>query len=303
MTNKKKYQGIIIPAITPLTADYKLDAGAVERVFSNFRQHKVLPFILGTTGESALLPLSLKTEYIKLAGELKQPGEMLYTGIASNCLEESIELAKLSFDNNADAVVATLPSYYKLTDSQMKRYFERLIEACNGPLVLYNIPATVHMSIPLHIIDELSYHENVVAVKDSERSDQRLNDSLNLWADRRDFSYFLGWAARSAEALINGADGVVPSTGNLHPEIYSDMLQAVLDGNHTKARALQVSSDELGNVYQYGRTLGESLWALKVLMNERGLCLPYVMPPLEAMSDDEKFAIIESLGEFLKVRE
>ena len=303
MNNNKKYKGIVIPAITPLTSEFKLDTVAVEKLFSLFRENSVSPFILGTTGESASLPYSLKTEYIKLSGKLKQPGEMLYAGIAANCLEESIELAKVCFDNNADAVVATLPTYYKLTENQIKKYFERLAESCDGPLILYNIPATVHMSIPLHIIDELSYHENVVAIKDSERSDQRLSDSLNLWADREDFSYFLGWAARSAEALINGADGVVPSTGNLHPEIYSEMYEAVLCGDHERAHALQINSDELGNVYQYGRTLGESLWALKVLMNEKGLCLPYVMPPLESMSEEEKVAIMESLSEFLKIRE
>lgn len=303
MKNNKKYKGIVIPAITPLTAEFKLDTGAVEKLFSYFRQNSVYPFILGTTGESASLPYSLKLDFIKLSGKLKQPGEMLYAGIAANCLEESIEMSKVCFDNNVDAVVATLPTYYKLTENQVKKYFERLIESCNGPVVLYNIPATVHMSIPLHIIDELSYHENVVAIKDSERSDQRLNDSLNLWAEREDFSYFLGWAARSAEALINGADGVVPSTGNLHPEIYSEMYQAVLNGDHERAHALQISSDDLGNVYQYGRTLGESLWALKVLMNEKGLCLPHVMPPLEPMSDEEKVTIVESLSEFLKIRE
>src|SRR5688500_20096489 len=106
----------------------------------------------------------------------------------------------------------------------MKQYLETLADAIALPLVIYNIPATTHMSIPLNLIDELSHHPNVIATKDSERSEERLKQSLELWKDRNDFSHFLGWAAKSAEALINGSDGLIPSTGNLVPEVYSEMV-------------------------------------------------------------------------------
>ncbi|MCJ8210032.1 dihydrodipicolinate synthase family protein [Mucilaginibacter sp. RS28] len=300
MTNKK-YNGIIIPAVTPLTQTYQLDVAAVDRMMAYFRENNASPFILGTTGEAPSLSFKLREEYIKAASGFKQDGEMLYAGIAGNCFEETLDIAVVAAEYNVDAVVATLPSYYQLTEPQMKRYFERLADACTVPLIVYNIPATVHQTLPVHLIEELSYHPNVVAVKDSERNDRRLFESLRLWSDRPDFSYFLGWAAKSAVALINGADGIVPSTGNINAEIYHEMWQAVEQGDHARANALQNVSDELGNLYQQGRTLGESLWALKTLMQEKGLCEPYVMPPLEPMSDDEKVSILDSLNEFIKV--
>ena len=82
MHTKKKYQGIIIPAITPLTAEYKLDYSAVEKLFFNFYKHDVMPFILGTTGESSSLPSSIKDQYIGLASKLKKEGTILYAGIS-----------------------------------------------------------------------------------------------------------------------------------------------------------------------------------------------------------------------------
>ncbi len=33
MNTEKKYKGIIVPAITPLTTSFKLDEGAVEKIF------------------------------------------------------------------------------------------------------------------------------------------------------------------------------------------------------------------------------------------------------------------------------
>ena len=36
MSKEKKYKGIIVPAITPLTKEYKLDENAIEKIFNNF---------------------------------------------------------------------------------------------------------------------------------------------------------------------------------------------------------------------------------------------------------------------------
>jgi 4-hydroxy-tetrahydrodipicolinate synthase len=136
------------------------------------------------------------------------------------------------------------------------------------------------MSIPLHVIDELSQHKNIVGIKDSERSEERMQQSLQLWKHRNDFHYILGWAAKSADALLLGADGLVPSTGNLYPEIYAEMLNAFREDKKEKLFAMQQLSDEYGALYQSNRTLGESLLELKILMNKKGLCEAVVMPPL-----------------------
>jgi len=297
MKKSKKYSGVIIPAITPLTADHKLDESGVEKIFHFFYEHNTVPFILGTTGESSSLPLSVKEAYVKAAVKNKKAGTLLYAGIASNVINESMEFAKFCADNGVDAVAANLPSYYVLTESQIKKHYELLADACPLPLVIYNISATTNMSIPLSIIDELSYHHNVVATKDSERNEERLKQSLELWKNREDFSHFLGWAAKSTEALINGSDGLIPSTGNLIPEVYSEMIKAIDAGDHNKAYEMQKLSDVYGSLYQSGKTLGESLWALKVLMKENGLCNEVVMPPLQSLSKEEALKLIRSMKE------
>jgi len=297
MRKDKKYRGVIVPAVTPLTAGYKLDEGSVEKIFAGFYQHDISPFILGTTGESASLPLNLKEAYVRKAAQLKKSGSMLYAGISSNCLGESVEFAKFCFDNGVDAVAATLPSYYALSESQMKRYFIDMADAVAAAIIIYNIPATTHMSIPVEIIDELSHHPHIVATKDSERNEERLMRSLEKWKERTDFGHFLGWAAKSAIALIGGSDGLVPSTGNLAPEIYSAMLIAVEQADYKKAYAMQQLSDAWGALYQNDKTLGESLWALKVLMKEKGLCEAVVMPPLQPLSQEQEKSLLQKLKE------
>lgn len=283
---------VIVPTVTPLTKEFRLDENAVEKMFSNFAAHGVMPFILGTTGESASLPLSLKKAFVTKAARLKTADTVLYAGIASNCLEESVDFGRFCFDNGVDVVAANLPSYYALSTDQVRRYFQDMAEALLGPLIIYNIPATTHMSIPLELIDELSYHPNIIGTKDSERSEERLEQSLTLWKDRSDFSHYLGWAAKSADALLGGSDGLIPSTGNLAPSVYSGMLRAVERGDTKEAYALQQMSDALGDVYQKGKLLGESLWSLKLLMKEVGLCESYVMPPLQPLAKEEEESLV-----------
>lgn len=300
MTRQKEYQGIIVPLVTPLTENYQLDAQGVENIFSHMYSNDVLPFILGTTGESSSISLPVKQAYVREAVRNKKPGTKLYAGISSNCVEESVDFAKFCFDSGVDAVAATLPSYYALTEGQMRTYFLTLAEQIKAPVIIYNIPGTTHMSIPLSLIDELSHNEYIVGTKDSERSEERLNESLRLWSGRSDFSHFLGWAAKSAHALIHGSDGLIPSTGNLHPGLYTDMAAAVNVGDHEKAYYYQYLSDELGKIYQGIGTLGESLWALKVLMHQYGLCQSVAMPPLTSLSGDVQEKLLNSLSDFFK---
>ncbi|HUP10621.1 MAG TPA: hypothetical protein VM187_00365, partial [Niastella sp.] len=73
-----------------------------------------------------------------------------------------------------------------------------------------------------------------------------------------------------------------------------ELYKAVMKGNTERALVLQQQSDDVGNVYQGGKTLGESLWALKVLMKKDGLCDTYMMPPLHQLSNEEEQKVINS---------
>jgi len=284
---KKKFGGVVVPAVTPLTSDLRIDGESLRRMFAYFASHHVHPFLLGTTGEAPSVAPQLKKEILELAGKIKRSGFQLYAGISANSYSESVELAKMAFDNGADVVVATLPSYYTLRSSAMLHYLEQLADAVAGPMMIYNIPATTHMTIPLEIIETISHHPNVVGLKDSERDEDRMMEALQRWSNRADFSYLLGWAARSANALQAGADGLVPSTGNVHPSLYTGLVAAIEQGDFETAGEAQQLSDVLGDLYQKNRTLGESLWALKVLMQSLNLCQAVVMPPLFAGGEDE----------------
>lgn len=245
MKPEKKYSGVIVPMVTPFQEDFTIDSEAVGRMVGLLKKAGAQPFIIGTTGEAPSIATDQKDKMV--AETVKHAGKdcLVYAGISSNCFSESVDMAKKYHDLGVDVVVATLPAYYPMNEVQMLTYFENLANQVPCPLIIYNMPATVKISIPLGVLEELSYHPYIVGTKDSERDKIRLDQSIALWKDRSDFAHLLGWAAQSAYALKQGCDGIVPSTGNFVPQLYVDLYQSSLKEEFDKAESLQQLTNEL----------------------------------------------------------
>ena len=287
MTVKETYCGVIVPMVTPLDARGAIDDLGVRRIIGNLVANRCSPFVAGTTGESSSISDARKAELVRIAVEEAAGKELVYAGIADNCLEESLSKARLYRDLGADAVVAHLPWYYPIDDAHMREYFLALAEACPLPVMMYNIPVTTNLSLPLELLDELSRHENIVGVKDSERGDDRLRESLELWRDREDFTFHLGWAAMSSFGLQNGLDGIVPSSANLVPGVYRGIYDAARSGDAAEADRLQTIGDEISDYYQVGYPLSRSVPRFKAMLNAFGFCQPYVASPMLALTGQD----------------
>lgn len=284
----KKFKGVIVPMVTPFTENLLIDTQSVEKILLTFLKAGVSPFLLGTTGESVSVSGAQKLLLVKTTTLFLNAKIKVYAGISGNCLHESIDDGKRYADVGVDAVVAHLPVYFPLAPDQMLRYYEKLADSIPCPLILYNNPITTHYSIPLEVIEKLSYHPNIYGLKDSERGIERLDQAITLWAGRADFAHLVGWAAQSAYALLKGSDGIVPSTANVNPGLYADLYQAALRGDSEKAMECQVKADEISEIYQKDRNLSQSIPALKMMMAARGLCQPFVMPPLYSLDEQDQ---------------
>lgn len=300
MKKAKKYSGVVVPMVTPLTGDLKIDERGVEIIAGNLISNGTTPFVLGTTGESSSMPANLKEQLVRCMVRTAGSKSMIYAGISGNSWQGSVEEGKKYADLGADALVCHLPSYYPVEPSDMLRYFGSLADELPIPLILYNMPATTGISIPLDVAEELSLHPNIAGMKDSERDIGRMDQSIGRWADREDFSFLIGWAAQSAYGLQKGADGIVPSTGNFLPGLYRALYDAVLDNDMEEALELQERTNYYSALYQQGRTLNKSLPALKLILSSLGQCGPQVLPPLYRMEDDEEIRFLNLIREDLE---
>jgi 4-hydroxy-tetrahydrodipicolinate synthase len=239
MSQTELGRGVIIPMITPFTKDKKIDIEAVQKIIEYLIAGGTAPFILGTTGESASIPEKVRPTFVQTMVKTAAGRVKTYAGISSPSFQTSVEAANHYFELGVDAVVAHPPGYYPLSDDQLFRYFESLADNIPGPLILYNIPVVTHVSIPITVLDQLSHHERIIGIKDSERDLERFNQSLKLWSGREDFYHLVGWGTQMANGLRKGSVGLVPSTGNLVPKMYHDMVVAAKAGDSNKLEQLQ----------------------------------------------------------------
>lgn len=291
MKTSPKHRGVIVPLVTPVNAAGELDEAAATRLVDHLASHGCGMLVLGTTGEVASLPFALRRRYVEIAVKTAAKRTPVFACAASNCVSISIDSANDYLALGADAVVGILPNYFKLEPAEILAYFERLAAGIRGPLMVYNMPATTGMSIPLDVIETLSRLPNVTGLKDSEGTAGRREEVAKRFGGRADFSLFMGIAAHSIPALRLSFDGLVPSSGNLYPERWHRLFQAAEAGDWASAEPLQQQLDSIGAIFQRNRTLGQSLAALKAGLGLRGLCGPAMVPPLLPLSPADQEAV------------
>jgi dihydrodipicolinate synthase/N-acetylneuraminate lyase len=296
----KKYSGVVVPLITPYNEKNSLDEAAVTSICKNCASHDVSVLILGTTGESPSVSTRESRRMVKVTANAIKRTTKIYACLTGNCVEENIENAKAYIEAGADVIVSVLPCYYTLSSSEMYAYYEKLADAIDFPLMIYNIPTTTNISIPMEIVEKLSKHPNILGFKDSERDEARIATGVKMFRDREDFSYFVGYAALCASALRMGADGIIPSTGNFVPGMFKQLYDYSVSGMWEEAERLQKETNEIAQIYQAGRSLGESLQALKVMMSEIFQLNPVAIPPLSELSMEEQNKILMETRKILE---
>jgi len=285
MKKSPKYCGVVVPMVTPVTTDGKLDEPALDRLVDSLLAGGVDGiFVMGTTGEGTSVPRDYRLRLVKQTVARVNGGTQVFAGIGDAHPEE-IVAGNDYFRAGVDAVVSRPPM--AISPDDMLPWYRALLDGLEGPLLLYNMPMTTKVSIPLDTVEKLMGHARFAGIKDSENNERRLEELLQRFGGRKDFSVFVGVGALMEKGLRLGADGIVPSVGNLIPGICRKLCSAAQNGNWAEAGNFNSRMNAVAALYQKGRTLNESLSVLKGALHIRGLCAPHVLPPLKPLTDSQ----------------
>ena len=274
----------MVPLVTPFTADGGLDEPALERLVDAQIEGGISGiFVLGTTGEGAHVPREFRRRLVELAVRRAAGRTHIFAGLGDVQLTDLSE-ANGFFDAGAEAVVAHPPIREKVAPDQLRNWFQSMLAGLKGPLLLYNMPLTTGVSIPLDAVEMLLGHPRLAGIKDSENHPQRHAELLQRFGGKENFSVFIGVGALMESGLKQGADGIVPSVGNLIPDVCHKLCEAAKKSDWSLAGKLTARMNAVASLYQKGRNLNESLAALKAAMHCRNLCGSLVLPPLRKVS-------------------
>lgn len=278
----KTDHGVIVPLITPVTNEGRLDEAALRKLVDFVITGGVNGiFVLGTTGEGPSVPRSMRSRIVHVAAEQADGRARVYAGLLDTVMADTLSAGADFLRQGADVLVATLPYYYPLRPNEQFDYYAHLAEEIEAPVLLYDFPATIGMSLDLGVIEHLRAFSNVVGIKDSSNDQERVAALLETYAGDSGFSVLVGSSRLAWFGLQHGADGFVPSAANLEPGLCARLYAAARKGDAGLVESLQRDLDALTTEYVGEQDIPYGIARLKRLMNQKNLCTPRVFPPLD----------------------
>jgi 4-hydroxy-tetrahydrodipicolinate synthase len=292
---KQPFRGVLVPALTPFAAD-----GSVDRAtFVSFCRWLLDEganglAVFGTTSEANSLSLTERMSLLEHLVGKGIPARSLMPGTGACNIPEAVELTKAALAAGAGGVLVLPPFYYKnVSEDGVVAYFADLIERVGSDalrLYLYHIPQMSGVAITPAIISRLvgAYGPVIAGLKDSSGN---WENTERLLAEFPDLAIFPGSERFLMAGLEKGGAGCISATANFQV----GRIRRLIDMPEGEDR--HRLNDEVGRV----RAIFEKyplIPALKAVAAHRfgRESWRIVRPPLCALSDPQREALIDALG-------
>ncbi|HRO12135.1 dihydrodipicolinate synthase family protein [Amaricoccus sp.] len=247
-----KFQGIYTPAITPLDANGEIDRKAYAEVLESLIAGGVHGIIVaGSTGEYYAHTMQERIDLAAHAKEVIGSRLPLVIGTGAIRTEDSVAYAKHAREIGADAILVASPPYAIPTEEENAVHTLTVDKAAGLPIMLYNYPGRMGVSMGEDYFTRVSASKNVIAIKESTGD---LNQ-LHLLARRfPNISLSCGWDDLALEFFAWGAPSWVCAGSNFLPAEHVALYEAcVVEGDFAKGRRIMSAMLPLMNLLDEGK--------------------------------------------------
>ena len=249
--------------------------------------HGLVP--VGTTGES---PTLTHEEHEMVVSEVVKAAAgrvPVIAGAGSNNTAESRRFMAHAKEVGATAALVVTPYYNKPTQAGLIAHFKTLHDACELPIVIYNIPGRSVVDMSPQTMGELAKLPRIIGVKDATGDLARVCEQrITCGAD---FLQISGEDATAHGFNAQGGIGCISVTANAAPKLCAELQNACLAGDYATALDLQ---DKLMPLHQAIFT-EPGLVGAKYAMSQLGLCSDEVRLPLTPLTESTKGLIRDAL--------
>ena len=250
--------------------------------------HGLVP--VGTTGESPTLSHEEHEAVVSAVVEAAAGRIPIVAGAGSNNTAESLRFMHHAKDVGASAALVVTPYYNKPTQEGLIAHFKTLHDACDLPIVIYNIPGRSVVDMSPETMGELAKLPRIIGVKDATGDLARVCQQRITCGP--DFLQISGEDATAHGFNAQGGIGCISVTANVAPALCAQLQEACLAGDYSAALTLQ---DRLMPLHQAIFT-EPGLVGAKYGLSLLGRCEDSVRLPLTPLSDLTK-ALIEQAME------
>ena len=208
----------------------------------------------------------------------------------SNDTAAAVRMAKEAKEIGADGLLVVTPYYNKTSQRGLVAHYNKIADATDLPIVLYNVPGRTGLNILPATYKELSKHPNIVAVKEASGNVAQAAEIKHLCGD--ELQIYSGEDNVIVPILSVGGIGVISVLSHVVPEVVHNICALYLEGKTKESRDLFLEYLDLAN----GLFIDVNPIPVKAAMNLMGFDVGSCRLPLCDTTD----ANIEALKKMLK---
>lgn len=237
MSSAMRLTGCGTALVTPFRADGSLDEESL-RSFVEWQVTQGVQFMVpcGSTGEAVTLSVAEHRRVVEITVEQVNGRLPVVAGAGSNDTAKAIQLSQESRAAGATHLLHVTPMYNRPPQRALIAHFRAIADACDLPIVLYNVPGRTGVNLEARTCLELARDSRFVAVKEASANMTQIVDILR---DRpAGFSVFSGDDGLTIDVMAHGGEGLISVVSNVVPRLAADLCNACARGDFVAARQI-----------------------------------------------------------------
>ncbi|WP_447763105.1 4-hydroxy-tetrahydrodipicolinate synthase [Sphingopyxis panaciterrae] len=226
-----------IPALVTPFRDGAFDAPAFKRLVEwQIGEGTSALVPCGTTGESPTLGFEEHYRVIDCCIEAAAGRVPVIAGCGSNDTATAIRHMRHAQAAGATAALIVAPYYNRPTQDGMLAHFKALADACDLPIVVYNVPGRTVADISAETMCKLAEMPSIVAIKDASGDLARV--TMHRAGAGKDFCQLSGNDDLWLPHAVMGGVGCISVTANVAPRLCAEFAAAAAAADWASALVL-----------------------------------------------------------------
>lgn len=236
----------------------------------------------GTTGEAATQSFDEHFEAVRVCIDQAAGRVPVIAGCGSNDTQSAIKNLQTAKAHGAAAGLVVPPYYNRPSQEGIFRHFEAIVNECDLPIVLYNVPSRTACDIAVATIERLMQFPAIVGIKDATGDIARVTHQKMVTG--ADFCQLSGNDDLALAFNAMGGVGCISVTANVAPRLCADFQAACAAGDLARARDLHEVLFPLHKALFADASPGPVKYALTKVVPDfpQGIRLPMTWPSEKA---------------------
>ena len=234
----ERLKGCGTALVTPFAKDGSVDEQGL-RTFIDWQIAEGIDFLVpcGSTGEAVTLTQAEHRRVVEITVEQARGRVPIVAGAGSNDTAKAVALSKEMKAAGATHLLHVSPMYNKPPQRGIIAHFERIADATDLPIVVYNVPGRTGSNIEPKTTLALAKMKNIAAVKEASGNLGQITEILRERPDG--FTVLSGDDEMTLAIMAAGAEGVISVVSNATPKKMVELCRAAAEGDFTLAKTLQ----------------------------------------------------------------